>query len=169
MPRSRLDDVMSGDKFGEWMVLDPFVRRGRRTFVLCKCSCGLEKEIRKDSLKKGDSMMCHSCANRIGRNLRHGDNRKSAQSPEYKAWRHMQDRCQDGYKRPQDYFLRGISVCEEWVGEGGFERFLNHIGRRPSNIHSLDRINNDSGYFPGNVRWATPKEQANNRRNSAQV
>lgn len=61
------------------------------------------------------------------------------------------------------YGGRGIRVCDRWLGEHGFERFLADVGRRPSSSHSLDRFpNNDGDYEPGNVRWATKKEQANN-------
>lgn len=64
------------------------------------------------------------------------------------------------------YVLRGITVAPEWLpgGDGhGYERFLAHVGPRPSEKHSLDRIDNDAGYVPGNVRWATQAEQVRNR------
>ena len=64
------------------------------------------------------------------------------------------------------YVLRGITVASEWLpgGDGGgFDRFLAHVGLRPSERHSLDRIDNDAGYMPGNVRWATQAEQVRNR------
>ena len=57
---------------------------------------------------------------------------------------------------------RGITVCDEWIAS--FESFYNHIGKAISAGHSVDRINNDLGYQPGNVRWATPSEQNRNRR-----
>jgi hypothetical protein len=55
-------------------------------------------------------------------------------------------------------------MCPEWRGEGGFQKFYNHVGQRPGLEYSLDRINNDGNYEPANVRWATQPEQCGNRR-----
>jgi hypothetical protein len=66
----------------------------------------------------------------------------------------------------KDYGGRGIIVAAEWLGEGGFEKFLSHVGLRPTPKHSIDRIKNDGNYEPGNVKWSTDKEQARNRRSS---
>lgn len=87
--------------------------------------------------------------------------------PEYSAWASMLTRCNNP-RRPQyqSYGGRGISVCERW---SKFENFLADVGQRPSASHSLDRINNDGNYEPGNVRWATVEEQQNNRTVSALI
>lgn len=160
---ARRKPIDPGSTFGAWTVVEN-VRRGRQSYCLCVCACGTRKEVRRDALLRGDSTGCHACANRGGRNLRHGENRRGDRSPEYISWLGMHHRCSPGYKRPQDYFERGIVVCEEWSGDGGYERFLSHVGRRPGSGYSLDRIDNDRGYEPGNVRWATATMQANNRR-----
>lgn len=77
----------------------------------------------------------------------------------------MIQRCYDenhvSYERYKD-----IVVCDEWRGKGGFEAFFQEVGPRPSERHSIDRIDNSKGYEPGNVRWATPKQQARNRKNT---
>jgi hypothetical protein len=85
-------------------------------------------------------------------------------TPEYQAWLAMQKRCavKNGHPDYSTYVERGIRVCREW--ERSFESFLSHIGPRPSPRHSVDRIDNDRGYEPGNVRWATPSEQLRNTR-----
>lgn len=71
--------------------------------------------------------------------------------------------------RYPEYGGRGITVADEWRGEGGYERFLAHVGRRPDAVHSLDREDPDGDYRPGNVRWAVKEVQANNKRNSVHV
>jgi hypothetical protein len=103
----------------------------------------------------------------MGRPRLHGESGlpggKRKASPEYRAWRHMHDRCSPTSHAHMRYHDVGITVCDEWTGAGGFQAFLDHVGRRPSSKHSLDRIENDKGYEPGNVRWATKKEQGRNR------
>jgi hypothetical protein len=78
---------------------------------------------------------------------------------EYRAWTNMIWRCRLG----RHYLDRGITVCPEW--EHDFLAFLAHVGPKPSSELTLDRIDNDRGYEPGNVRWATVSEQNRNKRN----
>lgn len=86
-------------------------------------------------------------------------------TPEYWVWRSMKLRCLvPTHHNFSLYGGRGISICKEWVDS--FMAFFAHIGPRPTSEHSLDRIDNERGYEPGNVRWATAKEQARNRRSS---
>lgn len=84
------------------------------------------------------------------------------QMPEYTSWLNMKSRC--GNPKNHRYYRyggRGIKVCDEWLNS--YKSFLSDVGRKPTPAHTLDRINNDGNYEPGNVRWATDEEQKNNR------
>ncbi len=97
-------------------------------------------------------------------NLVHGNAPDSGATPEYNAWKSMRARCERrtvrGFER---YGGRGIRVCGRWQV---FENVLADMGRRPSPEHSLDRIDNDGNYEPGNCRWATKSEQQQNNSNT---
>lgn len=88
---------------------------------------------------------------------RHGHTSRTGSSPTYRSWLAMRIRCKPGGK----YTPRGITVCPQWES---FDQFLADMGLRPAG-KTLDRINNDGNYEPGNCRWATAKEQAANKRN----
>lgn len=82
--------------------------------------------------------------------------------PEYYVWRTMKARCLNpNNPKWERYGARGIKVHEPWVND--FQAFYNYVGPRPSDEHSIDRIDNDGHYEPGNVRWATAQEQVDNR------
>jgi len=144
---------LEGQMFGHWTALE-YVGNSR---WLCRCACGKEKKVKGSVLNRGRSLSC-SCR-RIANQTRHGGSR----TPEYKIWSAFKDRCLNpanpGYAR---YGARGISVFPEWIAS--FGAFISHIGPRPSPKHSIDRIDNDRGYEPGNVRWATRKQQQRNIR-----
>lgn len=92
---------------------------------------------------------------------KHGHTWKGGRTPLYRAWNHMLQRCRPNWPAAHNYYDRGIHVCEHWRD---FENFLADMGPHPGKGFSLDRINNDGNYEPGNCRWATKAEQARNRR-----
>ena len=97
----------------------------------------------------------------------HYDLKRKKDSPVYRIWVGMKQRCFDSNHHSYPYYGgRGIDVCDEWANS--FTSFYEHIGDRPSRGHSVDRINVNGNYEPGNVRWATAVEQANNKRSSPQ-
>lgn len=127
----------------------------------CVCSCGVIKSVSSDNLKSGQIKSC-GCLFRellVSNNTTHGQSK----SPTYKSWAGAKDRCTN-LNTPcyPSYGGRGIKMCERWANS--FEAFLKDMGPRPSPKHSLDRVDNDGDYEPGNCRWATQDEQSNNRR-----
>lgn len=168
MPRGqRLD--LTGQRFGRWEALRPASpsRDGQRRWTW-RCECGGEGAVVERNLTRGVSRSC-GCYQRERASacrLKHGatvarDRRD--RPPEYLAWQDMLKRCHSGELRFfASYGGRGITVCDEWRHD--FAAFRDHIGPKPSPAHSLDRIDNDRGYEPGNVRWATRSEQMRNTR-----
>lgn len=153
---------LTGCRFGRLTVLSRFgsTAAGQARW-LARCECGNEVRAPGSDLRLGKTTSC-GCA-RVERlrklNASHG---QSLPTPEYTAWANMKSRCRPEFKERHLYFDRGIRVCREW--SDSFEAFLAHIGPKPSPELSLDRIDNDRGYEPGNVRWATASEQRSNQR-----
>jgi len=86
---------------------------------------------------------------------------------EWFVWYSMIKRCTDPCTTYYEYYGgRGITVCDRWAGENGLSNFMEDMGPRPSKGHSIDRINNDAGYYPENCKWATRAEQARNKRST---
>lgn len=162
----------TGKRYGRLVVLEdgpPIQKPGKqkRRTVIVQCDCGETKRVELSNVVRGDTTSCGCLARKINadRLRTHGMSRTGC--AEYRAWSTMNARC--AAKQGNDfrnYAQRGIEVCPRWHS---FENFLADMGQRPSKQHSLDRINNDLGYSPENCRWATPIEQATNRRTNVLV
>jgi len=127
----------------------------------CRCSCGNVVIVSASNLTTGNTKSC-GCLGRENA-LTHGHAAHQRTTPEYRAWLNMKTRCYNSKNNQwENYGGRGISICERWLHS--FVNFLNDIGRKPNPELTIDRINNDGDYEPGNVRWATLSQQRQNRR-----
>jgi len=150
----------TGETFGRWVVIAPRRAGSGEVSVLCRCACGTSKRVGVSALRRGKSLSC-GCY-RSEHLAEYGATHGRSRSPEYRAWAGMIQRCTNKsssvYPR---YGGRGIKVCEQW--RRSFESFLHDMGERPSSKHSLDRVDNDGDYKPGNCRWANHKVQRRNQ------
>jgi hypothetical protein len=166
-------ELNPGQRVLRWTLLveaDPLIAasgRLRRRW-LCRCDCGCERLVLDQSLRlalrsaTGGSRSCGCLA--LERSTKHGHNTEARPSSEYMAWVAAKKRCFNPRNHSyRNYGGRGIRMCQEWAAS--FEAFLRNMGPKPSPTYSLDRIDPDGDYEPGNCRWASPSVQARNKRN----
>lgn len=150
-----------GSVLGRWTVLSV-----EGLVATCRCRCGTERSgVIVWNLRRGISKSCGCLAQERRRAAKtiHGCSRAGGHTKEYRAWQAAKNRCFNPRATGAHlYGGRGIRMCDEWLND--FPAFLAHIGPAPSRGHSVDRIDVNGNYEPGNVRWATRKEQNENTR-----
>ena len=133
-------------------------RRGKACLIVCDCDCGNRINTDPYPLRRGKTISCGCYKDEllVARATTHG----ASKTDEYHIWLGMKARCENPeHPKYADYGERGIRVI--WTS---FESFLADVGRRPSSVHTIDRIRVNGNYAPGNCRWATPKQQSRNTR-----
>lgn len=159
---------LKGKRFGRLIVLERAQKpNANNAMWRCRCDCGGETIAAASNIAGGTTRSCGCLAKEAARKLLQ-DNRYTflhgkSHTVEHSTWMRMIDRCHNpSNSRYAGWGGRGISVCPEWRND--FMAFLNHVGKKPSPKHSIDRIDNDRGYGPGNCRWALPYTQMRNSR-----
>lgn len=158
---SKLD--LTGQKFSRLVALR-IVGKSKSGEMIwrCLCDCGTETDVKLGKLRSSRTRSCGCLFDEGDNRLTHGEARKGKRSREWRIWDNAKSRCYNPRSTSFKYYgQRGITMCDRW--RNSFEAFLEDMGRCPDGL-TIDRIENDGNYEPGNCRWATRSQQNSNKR-----
>ena len=157
---------LTGKTFGRLTVIRRHGTESHPVKWECECECGTKKVVAYKHLAYGGTVSCGCYQAEFNKRAKtHGQSSHEKPTPTYTTWAAMKQRCDNpkavGY---HNYGRRGIQVCERWLNS--FENFFEDMGERPKSPKglTLDRIDNDGNYEPGNCKWSTKKQQSSNQR-----
>jgi len=162
-------DKYIGQKFGRLNVISFSHFKNKHLYYVCKCDCGTDIILLLSNVIKGNTKSC-GCLKReinIKKNTTHGLSKTKL----YKSWKDIVKRCEnEKCKSYENYGGRGILICDEWRNNyATFHEYISKLENFGMSDYTLDRINNNGNYEPGNVRWATKIEQNSNTRNNRYI
>lgn len=147
------------EKFNRLTVIENIGKQNNEAYWKCLCDCGNYTNVTSGNLKRNKLKSCGCLFKDSPNKIKHGKNK----TPEYKTWLTIKQRCNNKNDQAySNYGGRGISVCEKWTNN--FLDFLDDMGERPGDEYSIDRIDVNGNYEPGNCRWVTMLEQNRNQR-----
>lgn len=157
-----MSDISVGSKFGAWKIAR--VLDSNKALCLCTACGNTIQRVRITDLKRGKSLMCKSCSH----SAKKGTTIDPKTNEVYNSWVNMNQRCYNpSCKDYKNYGARGITVYPLW--KDSFEAFYMYIGPRPSSDCTVERIDYNKGYEPGNVKWIPRAEQSKNKRDNIRI
>ena len=155
--------VLLGNVYGKLTVTEFVEMKPKTSIWKAMCECGKETIVQRSNLTSGatTSCGCYQKESVAKRSITHGNSIGGIKTATYKTWESMKGRCNiDNNINSEHYSEKGIQVCDRWLES--FDNFLEDMGERPSDLHSIDRENNELGYSKDNCKWATMTEQNRN-------